>query len=31
MEWLGRRWTLDDFIEKEGTGEVQFEFGNDEE
>ena len=31
VEWLGRRWTLDDFLEKEGTEEVQFEFGNDEE
>ena len=31
VEWLGRRWSLSDFIEKEGTGEIQFEFGKDKE
>lgn len=31
VEWLGRRSTLEDFLDKESDGEVQFEFGNDEE
>ncbi len=31
IEWLGRRSTLEDFLDKERAGEVQFEFGNDEE
>jgi hypothetical protein len=31
VEWLGRRWSLDDFIEKKGTSEVKFEFGGSEE
>lgn len=31
IEWLGRRSTLEDFLDKESAGEVQFEFGNDEE
>lgn len=31
VEWLGRRWTLEDFLDKESAGEVQFDFADDEE
>lgn len=30
VEWLGRRWSLSDFVEKEGSEEIRFEFSNHE-
>lgn len=30
VEWLGRRWRLEDFIEKKGSEEVQFDFDESE-